>query len=231
VDEMKNLTRHVPMVFAFVFATVTSVMVYQFLKGKEGIVHATPAGDLTISVVIASRDLAMGMRLAEEDLTTQEWPKSIVNDQYFQNAKQLIGRTSRVNISKDEPITSPKVLREGENFSALIPPDMRAVTVPIRKSNAFANLIDRGTVVDVIAMFDKGEAPPSTKVIAQAVRVLAVHDRDSSIEGKMDSKMDEAKRFMEVTLVVTPRQAEWLVIGMNAGVIQLVVRNDRAPLA
>ena len=167
----------------------------------------------------------MGMRLTEDDLVLQDWPKSIVPDQSFRSVRNLVGRTLQTSVITKEPITNSKLLREGESLSTLIPPGMRGITVEIRKSNTLAKILERGSIVDVIAMFENGNAPPTTKVIAQAVRVLAVHDRANALNPKSDTK------YMEVTLLVTLRDAQWLVIAMNKGVIQLVMRNEAARIS
>ena len=86
-----------------------------------------------------------------------------------------------------------------------------------------AKLLERGSVVDVIALFDDGKNTPTTKVIAQAVRVLAIHDRGDLLNQERGAKQ------MEVTLMVTPRDAEWIVMAMNKGVVELALRNERRP--
>ena len=113
-------------------------------------------------------------------------------------------------------------MREGENFTSFIPSHMRGVTISVRKSYTLAKLLESGSLVDVIAMFDDGKVTPKTKVIAQAVRVLAIHDR-----GALNP--DRASQEMEVTLMVTPQDAEWIVMAINKGVVELVVRNERDP--
>ncbi len=216
---MKNLKRYFPLAFALLFATLASVSVYQYLKDKESVSIAKV--DPTVPVVIAKHDLTMGTKISEEDLTVETWPKEIASDHFFHSPKLLIGRTLQANVMELEPIATSKLLGEGENLSKLIPPEMRGVTVPIPKSEGLTKLLERDSIVDVIAIFDNGEAAPSTKVVAQAAHVLAIHNRPEKLESAREP------RQMEVTLVVTPREAEWLVVAMNKGTIQLVVRNAK----
>ncbi|MBI4116013.1 MAG: Flp pilus assembly protein CpaB [Candidatus Omnitrophica bacterium] len=216
---MHNWKRHLPLALATVFAILSSVSVYLYLNDREGVVHATP--DSVVPVVVAKQDMALGMKLAEADLGVENWPKESVNDQFFASPKQLIGRTLRSSLIAGEPVTTPKLMQDGESISSLIPSDMRGVTITIPKSNTLARVLERGSIVDVIAMFDNGEASPTTKVVAQAVRVLSVYDRTDP------TAPDKTTKFMEVTLMVTPNDAEWLLIAANKGVMQIVVRNER----
>lgn len=222
---MNLLKRHIPFLVACIFAVFSTVGVYQYLKGREreNIVLAKP--DATIAVVVAKHGLGMGMKLTADDITAQQWPKDIVTGDYFQNPKQVIGRTLRSSVIVDEPLTAGKLLEEGENISSLIPQDMRAITVSIRKSLTLARVLERGSVVDVIAILGKDDATMNSKVIAQAVRVLAVDDGSAFSVGK-DSKGTDSS-FMEVMLLVTPRDADWIVYARNQGIIDLVVRNGR----
>lgn len=227
---MEILKRHVTLVVALVFAMFSTLTTYHFLKGREreGIVHAKT--EQTIPVVVAKHDLAMGIKLSAEDLTVQNWPREIVTEQYFQHQKQLVGRTLRAPVVEEEPITSSKLLNEGENLSTLIPPDMRAVTVSIPRSTTLARVLERGSVVDVLAIFPSENSKMNSKVIAQAVRVLAVDNRQLSINEDKDAKDSKSvePRTMEVMLLVTPRDADWIVSARSQGTLDLVIRNDRA---
>ena len=83
-------------------------------------------------------------------------------------------------------------------------------------------MLERGSVVDVLVMFDDGSGPPTTKVVAQAARVFSVYDRNDPLV------TDHSSKFMEVTLLVSPQNAEWLLIAANKGTMQIVLRNDRS---
>ena len=137
---MITLKKHLPLFFAVVFAALSSVSISYYLENREKDVLAKP--EATVPVVVAARDLPMGMKISGEDLTVQQWPKEIVNGQYFQNPRQIIGRTLRSGLIVSEPVQSTKLLSEGENLSTLIPPNMRAVAVAIRRSNTLARVLE-----------------------------------------------------------------------------------------
>ncbi len=219
---MGNLKKYFSVVLAFGFATLSSVSIYQYLKSRESLSIATV--ETTQPVVIAKRDITPGARLTAEDMAVQNWPKQITGGQYFTNPKQLIGRTLRTSVITDEPLTSSKLMQEGENFASLIPSDMRGVTITIRRSEALTKLLERGSVVDVIALLEEGKDNITPKVIAQAVRVLAINDRGSLLNPEKGAKQ------MEVTLMVTPKDAQWIVMAMNKGILELVLRNERKEL-
>ena len=215
---MMTWKRYFPLVFAVIFATLSSVSVYHFLKDRGGVSQAAP-GIETLPVVVAKSAIALGERLTEENLKVIPWPRDAVPKESFQSIQPLIGRVAKTNLIENEPVLITKMMDDDENFSTLIPANMRAVTVSVRRSQALAEILRRGTKVDVISMYENDVGPPTTKVIAQNVSVLAVHRGSAGLDPDQDPKM------MEVTLIATPREAEWLVTAMNKGVIQLAVRN------
>ena len=224
------MKRNIPLALALLFAVFSSFGVYNFLKSREGgVVHATVAS--TLPVVVAKHSLSVGIKLSADDLITQDWPGEIVTGQYFQNPKQLVGRVLRANIAADEPLTVAKVLKEGDNLSNLIPGNMRAVTVSIPRSATLARVLERGSFVDVISVFAGEERQMNSRVIAQAVRVLAVDDSMATINQKQPdtAKKPAVPSTMEVMLLVTPRDADWIVYARNQGTIEIVMRNERTP--
>lgn len=214
---MNPIKKYFPLMFALIFATLASVSVYHYLSDRDSVSEAKM--DLTVPVVTAKHDLLVGTRLSEEDLTVENWPQKIASDKFFQRPKTLIGRTLKTSLGTQEPLTENKLLAEGENLSTLIPAGKRAVTVSIPRSETLAKLLERNSLVDVIAMFDNSGTSTTTRIVAQSARVLAVHNRIN----KADSG---AARDMEVMLVVKPNEAAALVIAINKGIIQIVVRNS-----
>ncbi len=215
---MESLKKYFPLAFAVLFATLSSVSVYYFLKDRGNTSHAAPSGNM-ISIVVAKEPIPLGKKITEHDLKIVPWPQDAAPGESFQSVRPLVGRIAKSHIIENELILSTKLMSDGENFSSLIPSHMRGVTVPIRYSAALAEILERGTTVDVISMSENKPGTPTATVIAQNVRVLAVH---RNLPG---TDPEHEPRNMEVTLIVTPRQAEWLVAAMNQGAIQIAMRN------
>ena len=216
---MMSWKRYIPLAFAVIFAMLSSTSVYYFLKDRTGLSHA--ASIAPTSVVVAKYAVPLGKKLTEDDLKVVSWSEDVVPEGRFRSPRSLIGKIVKSPIIVNEPILSGKLMGKDENFSSLIPSHMRGVTVPIRYSPALAEILERGTTVDVISMTDNKSITPTATVIAQNVRVLAVH---RNLPG---TNPDHEPRNMEVTLIVTPRQAEWLVTAMNQGVIEIAMRNTK----
>jgi Flp pilus assembly protein CpaB len=101
-------------------------------------------------------------------------------------------------------------------FSHKVPLNKRAITIPVDIHSAVGYLLNVGDKVDIIAIFSDKEA----KTIIQAAEILAI---ETEYE---ESK--EAKPFANVTLGVSPREAEILAAATHAASrILLTLRNPQ----
>jgi pilus assembly protein CpaB len=105
---------------------------------------------------------------------------------------------------------------------------MRALTVSVNNSSGVGGFILPDTRVDVLVTVSspvqKGES--TTKIILEDIKVLAV---DQTFERKEDDPVI----VQTVTLLVTPEDAEKLVLASTEGKLQLSLRNnaDRSLMA
>jgi pilus assembly protein CpaB len=97
---------------------------------------------------------------------------------------------------------------------------MRALTVSVNNSSGVGGFILPNTRVDVLVTVSspvqKGES--TTKIILEDIKVLAV---DQTFERKEDDPVI----VQTVTLLVTPEDAEKLVLASTEGKLQLCLRN------
>jgi pilus assembly protein CpaB len=113
----------------------------------------------------------------------------------------------------------------GAGLSAVIPEGYRAMTVKVDDVVGVSGFIMPGSFVDVVAIIvpsaSQGEAQgPISKIVLQNIKVLASGPKLDSPENQREPTAVKA-----VTLQVTPEQAEKLVLAVNEGKLQLVMRN------
>lgn len=218
---MNTWKRYIPISLAIVFGILASMSVYFFLSDRNDVTHAAPVS--MAQVVIAKEHIAIGEKIAEHKLESSKWPNESIPENGFQSMRSVIGRTARFEINSNEPVLESYLLNQGENFSSLIPDGMRAVTVSVKHSNGLAQIMDRGTVVDVITLMTmKGTGAMVAGMVVERAHVIAVHKRAAE-----DALKGEIPQNMEVTLIVNPEEAKRIITAMNQGGIELVVRNDK----
>jgi pilus assembly protein CpaB len=105
---------------------------------------------------------------------------------------------------------------------------MRAVSVQIDKVKGVSGLIEPGDYVDVIADPPKASnEPPPASAILRGVRVLAIGD---SLEYSSATPSPQEANSTTVTLEVTPKQADLLVMADLNTTLRLALRSPKEPL-
>jgi pilus assembly protein CpaB len=205
---------------SLVFALVVTSIFYQITSGAAGS-QKTEVTDLT-DLVVAARPLPVGMTVKAADLkvvkvSTAAFPKGA-----YSKPEDVLDRPVVSNILHDEPILDGRLAPRGSGFglSPIIPVGMRAVTVRVNDVVSVAGFVLPGMRVDVLIT---GQPPGSearvTKTVLQNILVLSA---GTTIQTDPSGKPVNAPN---VTVLVTPQQAEMLTLAGNEGRIQLVLRN------
>jgi len=205
---------------AIITGALATFGVYQYLqKQKEKIQN--PKFPLQ-KVVVAKVYLPIGKRLNESDLKVSDWPVNIVPKGCFLNITDAIDRVVRIEVFEGEAIIQSKLAPMGSEggFSSIIPQGMRALTVSVNTYSGVSGFILPNTRVDVLVTVPSPnkKEESTTKIILENVKVLAV-DQTFEREG------DDPVIVQSVTMLVTPDEAEKLVLASTEGKLQLSLRN------
>jgi len=177
-------------------------------------------------IAVADQDLAFGTALSSANVRLVAWPEdSVPQGAYREDEAQRLlgeGKVAIRPIARGEPILASRI-SERAVLSANIPPDMRAVTVPVDAVSGVAGFVTPGDVVDVLLTRQiPGDGASSddkmTTVVLDNVQVLAV-DRRASEQNTDPSESKTA------TLMVHPEGAQRLALATQIGRLSLALRN------
>lgn len=177
-------------------------------------------------IVVAAVDLPMATRLKADQLKLVDWPLSALPVGAFRDPKDIIDRVLISHLGAGEPLRPGQLAAKdaGNGLAALIPAQMRAMAVRVDDVVGVAGFIHPDDRVDVIVILrppKPADAEPTSKVILQNVKVLAV--------GKEIEVADQARRQANpvtvATLLVNPPQAEKLALAANEGRLILTLRS------
>ena len=183
-------------------------------------------GAPTTKIVVAAVDLPMATRISAEQLKLAEWPLSALPPGAIRDPKEVVDRILIAHVVAGEPVRPAQLAAKdaGNGLAALIPAQYRAMAVRVDDVVGVAGFIHPDDHVDVIVtlrLAKPADAEPTSKVILQNVKVLAV--------GKEIEVADQARRQANpvtvATLLVTPRQAERLALAGNEGHLVLTLRS------
>jgi pilus assembly protein CpaB len=235
---------------AFVFlagslllAAVAAVLVVRAMQKSAQEVADAAKPKATADVVIAVRDLYMGLPITADDVTVRQVaPEMIPRDDTFAQLTDVLGRTPRERILANESIREERLARPdaGIGLNAIVTPGKRAMTVATDTETAVAGLLQAGNYIDVIVTIAPEDPAAAgakwvTDTILQGIKVLAV---GSALDSEAPRKADGEKVAKEkpnnqtrnlkpsITLELTPEEAERLAQAVARGDIHVVLRSD-----
>ena len=212
------------MAIALVAGSTSAWMVVRYV-GRHG---ASGQSIPMVRVVVAAADVPAAAKLTPELLKVVDWPAGAEPRGSFEQADALAGRVSGAALVAGEPIVEARLSPKGSapGMASLIPPNMRAMTVPVNEVVGVGGFIHPGDLVDVITTMQEpmgawsGSGQPEfrSKIVLQSIRVLAVGQR-------LATDSEKPEQVPVVTLLVSPEEAERLALASTQGKLQLTMRS------
>ena len=218
---MRNKRLILALTGAVICGLLAVMLVTQYLARVQNY-----ARDLN-NIVVAKTEIPLGEKIKAEQLILLPVPNASAPEGAFRKLEDAVNRVAVVPIGVREPITNLKLAPAGteSGLGGIIPPGYRALTVKVDEIVGVSGFVMPGSYVDVVAVIvpvATGAAAqgPISKIVLQNIKVLASG-------AKLDSPSDqrEPTKVNAVTLLVTPDQAEKLVLAANESKLQLVMRN------
>ncbi len=183
-------------------------------------------------IVVAKVEVPLGTQLNPEQLTKIQYPKAITPELSFQKPEDLVGRVTINALGAREPITEFRLAPKGSlpGISSLVPEGYRAMTVRVDDEAGVAGLLSPGMLVDVISIIkvaSGGRANTTAKVVLQNIKVLATGQNMATPKEQVTPESVKT-----ITLLVTPQEAEKLVMSSFDTKLRLIVRSftDQNPV-
>lgn len=231
---------------SLIAAVLAVVLVIQLLKQADKRVKEATQEKETVDVVVATRNLYMGLPITEDDVAVRELaPEMVPADVVFTSSDMVIGRTPKERILAQEIVRTERLARKesGVGLNAVITPGYRAVAVAVKAEEAVAGFIQPLNYVDVIVVIKPDDTKEVgsravSKTILQGIKVLAVGDSMQGNYGNEAEPVDTKKKKKSsgnkgvvkgkrtITLEVAPEEAEALALAQAKGDIVLALRAD-----
>jgi pilus assembly protein CpaB len=214
----RNTRTLIVLLVAFIAAGVAAYGVFAMIKNR-------PVQEVEVAhtfVVAATHSLPAGARLTPDDVKLVAWPERAKVPGAFTKVEDVVNRGVLSPVLENEPLAEAKLapVGAGAGLPPTITPGMRAISVRVNEVIGVAGFVTPGTRVDVFVTLKQGEGS-ITRVVVSNVQVLTAgtrYDQDKSKNG-------EAIPSSVVTLLVTPEDAERVVLASTDGQIMLALRN------
>lgn len=213
-----GMNRKLAIVLGVAFlAAAGSTLFFYVLLSQYFDTSETPA--VRHSIVVASRSLPRGTKLAKDDLVEAPWAGAMLPSGAITDVGGVVGRFLDAPIGEGEPVTAARLAEGARGGAARIPDGMRAVSVHVSEFAGVTEMFQPGDRVDVHVI----DGPPSAgnmqlriRTFLQNVEVLATGKQAA---GGSPSRQPVA------TLLVDSGDAEALNLADHAGYIRLTLRN------
>jgi pilus assembly protein CpaB len=204
--------------------------------GKDFLANRTaPAKTVVVNVarvVVLKEDVAAGTALKAAMLGTSNVPEGTVPPGSFNDTARLLNRVVTMPVLKGQPVLENMLAPEGsaKGLTAMVPDGMRAVSLEINEVSGVGGLLVPGCRVDVVVTISGDNGQQVTRTVARNLQVIAIGRRLS--DGSKDKEKDDAAAdagppARNVTLLVTPREAELVDLAAHNGQPRLVLRGSR----
>jgi pilus assembly protein CpaB len=192
------------------------------------VANAAPVVDTenqTVSVIVASRDIAFGEVIDAPMLTTIDWPRDAVPDGVYSAANVLLPangqqpRRARRAISQGDPLRMATISDFGEKVTIVqtLSPNTRAMAITVSAETGVAGFVTPGDRVDLV-LTQGGNQELTAVTILQNIRVIGV-DQDT------DQLNDTPGVARTVTVEVSAEQGQRLALAQRAGKLSLTLRS------
>jgi pilus assembly protein CpaB len=181
------------------------------------------------SVVVAKRDIDTRTRITSEMLEKVKINEDYILPGSLKDESQIIGKYAIVKLVANEQIVAQRVVDlDKTNFSYKIPAGYVAITIPADDVSGVADLIKPGDFVDVFLYFEEKDSGDKVSIsgskdVLQRVLVLSV-DKTSELTDSQGTEKSNAEE-RKITLSVSPKAGEKLVLAHKMGYIHLALRN------
>lgn len=194
--------------------------VQQVMSGSKKSAEAN-----TVKILMATVEIPAGTMLVEDqNVAFKDCPVSMVPEGAVKTPEQFKDRAVRFTTPAGVVVMAHTLGEPGVSGAALkIPKGMRVVTIPVDTTTSHSGQLMPGDHVDVLATYKVRHAEQGminkTATILQCIKVFS---SDNVREpGSAEGAEIKAKN---ISLLVTPEQANFLMLAKNKGTLQLALR-------
>jgi pilus assembly protein CpaB len=205
------------LIFALSVALLLSASATFVINRKLG--SRATAAVPTLKYVAASKPVQSGEVLKADGLKLVDWPVSVPLQGTFTKLEDVTGRSVIYPVAAGQPVLATQLAAPGSGIglTVKIPEGMRAVSVRSDEVVGVAGFLFPGSHVDIMVTLRTDKT--STQIVLQDVEVLTA---GQNIEPDPQGKPQTVN---VVTLLLTPQDAEKLVLATTQGGIEFVLRN------
>jgi len=212
--------------FAVVFGLLAVLVSQSWLNSQAELrmksLEANQKPMATRTIVVAAKPLRFGNELTASHMREVAWPEDALPNGSFAKIADVLADGKRVVLTAletNEPVLKTKITGSGQRatLSAMLRDGLKAVTVRVNDVDGVGGFVLPGDHVDVGLTRSQDKANPSSEIVLQNVRVLA-------IDQVADERVDKPAVAKAVTLEVDVVGAQKLALAASVGHLSMMLR-------
>ncbi len=215
-------------------AVMAAFLTTRYLASREASIEAEIAarsqkGGPRIAVVVPTRDMQIGMVLADNMVASREvaadlvYPNAILADEFDKYKGQALIRP----VLQGRPLLKADLREAIADFSGTLSDGIRAMTVEIDELNAIAHMLQPGNRIDLMLVMRSEEGGQTVVPFLDRMKVLATGQRLVNENSDQTPGAKKTMAYSTVTLEVTPSQAARITLAQDIGKLRYVLRNEK----
>ena len=218
-----NMNRNlIYLLVAVALGVLASIMAVHYIN--QQVAARTPVDHTrTVSVVVPVHPLQKGDILKQEDIAARDVPAAFVpadavTPDTYQN---FIGQVLRAPVAQGAPLSASAVDLIVDHFANIINKGDVAYTIQVDDTNSMSGLMVPGDHVDILLMITEQKTAKIVPLLGN-ILVLATGHRAKGVRNTDSNTADSS--FSNVTLELTPTQAQRVAIAGKSGELRLMLR-------
>ncbi|HKY96184.1 MAG TPA: Flp pilus assembly protein CpaB [Kiloniellales bacterium] len=220
-------------------AAGAAYLVMKKVQQMEAPAAAAPAAAQTQPILIATRNLSTGTVIAQADVRVMDWPAQSWPVGGMAPDSIVFGETVvKLPIAQNTPIIDTQVTHKGlgGSLAYVLPPGRVAMTIGVTEITGVAGHVGPGNFVDVLFTHQSSLAPNVGYSDGDAAPVgvtetLLVHIKVLAVDQLINDINPEIAVVKSVTLEVSTKEAEILVLAETLGRLSLALNSAVEPTA
>lgn len=202
-------------IIALILALAAAGVSFMYISGTFG-----TAGKM-VPVLTAAQEIPQNTIVTKEMMIVKNMPEKYAHPEAYRTADQVVGKTSKVQILKDEQIL-PNIVaskdKPGNRFSYNISDKQRAITLAVNEVSGVGGYPVVGDRVDILLTRDSA-GTTYTSTMFQYKEILAIGSMTVPTE---DGKQKIVPTF---TLGLTPSETQQITLAESTGRIKFTLRS------
>lgn len=212
-------------VFAILFGLVSAYAARHYLQPAPAAKVQAQAKAPMATIVVAKYNLSKYARLRTVDLQLLEVSPQSVPEGAMRVESRALGRLVKNTVLAGQPLMEKDLFGVGEvpMLADQLPPGYQAVTLSVDANSALNGMIQPESIVDV-AMTVNNDRPEigglATLTLMRGVKVLATSEQ------RFKAPEERAGELRNITVAVTPQQANKLILAQRYGTLSVSLRSS-----